>query len=571
MADPVLTRLRGTKPVAATSPQDHVVLLDPSGMPTGSAVKRDVHHADTPFHLAVSCYVVRDDGSVLLTRRAPGKTFAGLWTNACCGHPRPDEELDQAVRRHLAHELGAEPLRLRLALADFTYRAVAGNGVVEHELCPVFVAEVGDTPLSLNPIEADDFEWVPWSNLVRRAEDEPGSLSPWCVSQISRLAALSDEPIVWVRSRPTAAKFARATGDGRPDPFRRMGTDVEVAIEQFLGRANTHLGILDPLSTELTEPIARLYRAGGKRLRPCLVYCGHAAASAPSSTDRRNVAHLGAAVEMLHTFALLHDDVMDRSELRRGQPTAHTWFARVHERDEHPTPGRDGGQWFGNSAAIVAGDLAFVWADELLDCLDIDDSLFRRIRGVFDLLRREVIAGQYLDLRLSSHSATDRQALSVALLKSARYTVTRPLQLGATLAGVDEKAIAALCAYGDAVGIAFQLRDDVLGVFGDPIVTGKGNAEDLRSGKASLLLVRALELASPNDLSVLQGCLGVEDLDDASVDRCRAAVLSSGAVASIEALIASLLETAMGALVELRADVAADLAELADLLAYRAT
>lgn len=182
-----------------------------------------------------------------------------------------------------------------------------------------------------------------------------------------------------------------------------------------------------------------------------------------------------------------------------------------------------------------------------------------------------MIAGQYLDLRLSSHSATDRQALSVALLKSARYTVTRPLQLGATLAGADEQTIADLCAYGDAVGVAFQLRDDVLGVFGDPMVTGKSNAEDLRSGKASLLLVRALELASPDDLSVLRSCLGVEDLDEASVDRCRAAVLASGAVASIEALIASHLETAMGALSGIGADVATDLAELADLLSYRTT
>lgn len=332
-----------TKSETAPPPDDHVVLLDAVGMPIGSAVKRDIHHANTPFHLAVSCYVVRDDGAVLLTRRAPRKTFPGLWTNACCGHPRPGEELYQAVLRHLQHELGAEPLRLRLAIPDFTYRAVADNGVVEHELCPVFIAEVDDTPLSINPFEADDFEWVTWSNLVRRAEDEPGSLSPWCVPQISRLAGLFDEPVLWVRNKPTTTKFGRSTGDGRPDPFGRMSTDVDVVIEEFLGHADIDLGILDPLTTELAEPIAQLYRAGGKRLRPCLVYCGHAAADSPSSTDRRNVAHLAAAVEILHTFALLHDDVMDRSQLRRGLPTAHAWFARLHERNSERPSSSDGG------------------------------------------------------------------------------------------------------------------------------------------------------------------------------------------------------------------------------------
>jgi geranylgeranyl diphosphate synthase type I len=213
--------------------------------------------------------------------------------------------------------------------------------------------------------------------------------------------------------------------------------------------------------------------------------------------------------------------------------------------------------------------LAFVWADELLDRLDIDAATFRRVRGVFDLLRREVIAGQYLDLRLSGPCATDQQALSVALLKSARYTVTRPLQIGATLAGADDATIDSLRVYGDAMGVAFQLRDDVLGVFGDPVITGKGNAEDLRSGKASLLLVRALELAAPSDLRLLRRCLGVEDLDEQSVRRCREAVLASGAVASIEALITSQLATAKGALDGLPASVAADLAELADQLAHR--
>lgn len=567
MTDHLLTRPSHNRFELPTSPDDHVVLLSPNGTPAGTAIKREVHHANTPLHLAVSCYVVRGDGQVLLTQRAAKKlTFPGLWTNACCGHPRPDEPLASAVRRHMEHEIGVSPTALRLALPDFAYRAEM-SGLVEHELCPVFVAEVSDSAVELNPAEADDAEWVAWPTLLARATDDPNSLSPWSVSQIARLTQMFDDPLTWVRQRPSRpnAVSSRPSSSPRPDPFRRMGNDVDDVVERFIASAHLDLGILDPLTAELTEPIARLYRAGGKRLRPCLVYCGHAASGAPQTPARENLAYLAASIEMLHTFALLHDDVMDRSELRRGHPTAHKWFTTLH----HPTRVEGGDEWFGNSAAIVAGDLAFVWADELLDRLDVDDATFRRVRSVFDVLRREVIAGQYLDLRLSGPWANDQQALSVALLKSARYSVTRPLHIGATLAGADDSTIGSLCAYGDAVGVAFQLRDDVLGVFGDPMETGKGNAEDLRSGKASLLLVRALQLAAPADARLLQECLGKPVLNRAQEDRCREAVLASGAVASIEALIAANLESGVSALVGLPGDVTSDLVELAQQLAHR--
>lgn len=541
------------------------MLLDHFGRESGSAVKRFVHHAATPFHLAVSCYAVRGDGKVLLTRRAAGKTFEGVWTNACCGHPRPGETLQDAVRRHLADELGTTACQIRVALPDFTYRATASNGVVEHELCPVFVAEIDDAALELNPLEADAAEWMTWSDLVQRATLEPHSLSPWCVTQIARLSTLFGDPLTWARGPAPAAATAKVARNAhRPEPFHRMGGAVDDVIERFMLEAHESLCELDPLASELTGPIMSLYRAGGKRLRPVLVYCGHSAGGGRANTDE-DLAYVAAAVEMLHTFALLHDDVMDRSVLRRGSPTAHRRFADVRE---SAADGRH--DWFGNAAAIVAGDLAFVWADELLDRVQADDVTMREVRYLFNLLRREVITGQYLDLRLAGPCATDQQALSVALLKSARYTVTRPLQLGATLASADEAILRALCTYGDAMGIAFQLRDDVLGVFGDPAVTGKGNSEDLRSGKSSLLLVRALELAAPADRTVLLESLGCEELDEATEARCREVVLTSGALASVEALIVAQLDISMSALQWLPADVAQDLEALALQLAHRA-
>ena len=248
---------------APTSADDHVILLGHLGRETATAVKRDVHHADTPFHLAVSCDAVRADGKVLLTRRAAGKTFAGLWTNACCGHPRPGEVHRDAVRRHMAHEIGAIPRALRFCLGDFTYRAEASNGVVEHELCPVFVAEIDDVPIELNPSEADDAEWVTWADLVRRADQQPLSLSPWCVAQTARLRMLFDDPLTWVRSSAPKPRSQSAHATlPRPNPFGRIGSNVDDVVERFLHTANGDFAELDPLAAKLTEPITALYRAG---------------------------------------------------------------------------------------------------------------------------------------------------------------------------------------------------------------------------------------------------------------------------------------------------------------------
>jgi geranylgeranyl diphosphate synthase type I len=193
-----------------------------------------------------------------------------------------------------------------------------------------------------------------------------------------------------------------------------------------------------------------------------------------------------------------------------------------------------------------------------------------RVRSIFTTLRSEVIAGQYMDLRLAAPTAQDDQALRVALLKSGRYTVTRPLELGAALAGADAELISALRSYGDAIGVAFQLRDDVLGVFGSPDCTGKGASEDLRDGKASLLLVRAVELASPRDRGELLATLGSADADDAALDRCRKIVRRSGALASVEALIASKADQARRAVRHLPGPAAGHLLRLGELLVDRA-
>jgi isopentenyl-diphosphate Delta-isomerase len=183
-----------------TSPDDApVVLLDEDRRPIGQLPKSQVHHAATPLHLAFSCYVFDDSGldgsgAVLMTRRATSKkTWPGVWTNTCCGHPLPGEAASEAAARRLREELGLRLLRWAVALPDFSYRAVAPDGVVENEFCPVLVGSVDGQPRP-DPAEVLDYQWAAWPDVVALVEAAPWAISPWSALQIPRLAALDRPP-----------------------------------------------------------------------------------------------------------------------------------------------------------------------------------------------------------------------------------------------------------------------------------------------------------------------------------------------------------------------------------------
>lgn len=178
-------------PPSGTAHTESVVLLDEGGHAIGTTDKRSVHHADTPLHLAFSCYVFDPDGNVLVTRRALRKhTWPGVWTNACCGHPGPGEGLEEAVRRRVGQELGVEVADLRLLLPEFRYRAEM-DGVVENEMCPVFVATVTG-PLRPDPDEVAEVAWEPWTSFRAGILDGTRDVSPWCRDQI---ALLPEDPV----------------------------------------------------------------------------------------------------------------------------------------------------------------------------------------------------------------------------------------------------------------------------------------------------------------------------------------------------------------------------------------
>lgn len=182
-------------PVRARRDPEQVVLLAPDGTAIGTAAKSAVHTTRTPLHLAFSCYLLDEEGSLLLTRRALGKaTWPGVWTNTCCGHPLPGEPPESAVRRRLGQELGVQVDALRCALPGFAYRAVDASGIVENEICPVWVGRLRrDADLTPDPAEVMDLAWVPWDDLVRTATAAPQLLSPWSVLQILELATLGHD------------------------------------------------------------------------------------------------------------------------------------------------------------------------------------------------------------------------------------------------------------------------------------------------------------------------------------------------------------------------------------------
>ena len=365
-------------------------------------------------------------------------------------------------------------------------------------------------------------------------------------------------------SRVPPLQIVPGTLDVAPDdPLAAVRDHVDALLDAYLHDRVEDLVAMDPALRRVGREIAGLVSAPGKRLRPAFVYWGYRAAGAP---DDPAVLAPAAAVELLHAFALIHDDIMDRSAERRGRPAVHASLAAAHRRAGH----RGDPDWFGVGGGILAGDLAFVWADQLLDGADLPPEALDRARQVFGALRVEVMAGQYLDLRLAGlPNATEDDATRVALLKSGRYTVTRPLQMGAAIADAGDDVVGALCEYGDAVGLAFQLRDDVLGLFGDPATTGKSAVEDLREGKRTLLVLRALDLCGPAARTALDSLLGDPDLDEDGADRAREVIVSCGALDAVERLCADRRSVAVAALDPVARPARAALERLAELALYR--
>jgi len=363
---------------------------------------------------------------------------------------------------------------------------------------------------------------------------------------------------------------------------------VQRTIDDFLAERTTQLGAITRELSAVTD-VARDFLSGGKRFRALFCYWGWQSVSRrgdgfdplphdAASTDLDGVVLAASALEVFHAAALVHDDIMDKSDTRRGKFSAHRLFESVH---------REGG-WdgdaaqFGEAAALLLGDLLLGWSDELFDAggsvLTVAGAA-RAGRVEFARMRTEVTAGQYLDI-LEENSwlvHPESEALSrahrVIVYKSAKYSVEAPLAIGGALAGATAEQLAALRAFGLPLGVAYQLRDDLLGVFGDPAVTGKPAGDDLREGKRTVLVALARTRLPANARSVIDELMGDPELDSQQIDIMRTALRDSGAPDEVERIIDHNVALAHTAIAEAPLARAAkdELLELADRVTRRSS
>ena len=320
---------------------------------------------------------------------------------------------------------------------------------------------------------------------------------------------------------------------------------VQAALEDFLDEQAARLAPLGPDAARLLAE-ARTSVSGGKRFRAAFCYWGFRAVAGTSydETTDHALVRACASLELLHASALVHDDYMDASDTRRGRPATHRGFAAEHRGDGW----RGDPEQYGASAAILLGDLLLSWSDELLRRCGLPTDLVVAALEVFDRCRTEVITGQFLDVSVQARGEADVDAaMTVLRYKSAKYSIERPLHIGATLAGGTPEQLRRLSAFGLPLGEAFQLRDDLLGVFGDPSATGKPAGDDLVEGKRTVLVALALDAAPPPEASRLDGALGTT-LTDADVVELRRIIDASGAHQQVERVIGELAATATGAL-----------------------
>lgn len=358
---------------------------------------------------------------------------------------------------------------------------------------------------------------------------------------------------------------------------------VSAEISAFL---NEQAAVLDSMGPELVPVhlMASQLLCGGKRMRPAFCLWGYvAAAGIPSDDELKSLLTAAGSLDVLHVSALIHDDLMDSSDLRRGRPAAHRQFEALHAN----------AGWLGDSAAfgragaILLGDLLVMWSAQMLHGGGLDQSTLERALPIVEAMRTEVTCGQYLDIVAQAHPLRKRapaigslrptielaldDASRVVEYKAARYTVQRPCQIGAALGGGDDELYFALGAYGSPLGRAFQFRDDLLGVFGDPKVTGKPAGDDLREGKRTVLVAHAYAHAGDAGQKLLLERLGDPALDEIGIGELQQVIVESGARDAVESMINENYERALKSLhdTEITSEGQTGLTALADAAVRR--
>jgi geranylgeranyl diphosphate synthase type I len=352
-----------------------------------------------------------------------------------------------------------------------------------------------------------------------------------------RLTAIDGRARVQTSTLQPTAAAPKTQTDLRGDRWRTITRGaVQAVIDDFVAmRCGPEL---HSAGIGVASEVLRDFVAGGKCVRSTFMYLGWLC----GADDDGAALRAAASLELLHAFALLQDDVMDGSVLRRGRPSGHVAFARWHRHlGLSGSPTR-----FGDSAAVLLGDMCLVWAEQMMRESGVPAACLARVWPRYDAMRTELAVGQFADLINDARGfPTLDKVLDVSRRKSGHYTVRRPLEMGAAMAACGDHVMTLLAGYGDAIGEAFQMRDDVLGIFGAPAITGKPIGSDLAERKATTVVAAAYHLANPSLRRQLRDLMSADDLDDSELRRWAELIRDTGAVDWIERLIDSRLDRAL--------------------------
>ena len=334
---------------------------------------------------------------------------------------------------------------------------------------------------------------------------------------------------------------------------------IDAELEAFTRSRSAELKAIDPHLSPVAEALTEFVVEGGKRFRPIFAYLGYlGSGGVPASS----ILTACSALELVHVCALIHDDVMDGSDSRRNKLAIHKRFENLHRDNSYV----GNSERFGVAAAILLGDLALSWSDQMIGESGVTDLESKRANPVFFEMRAELMAGQYLDVLEGALGKSDSErSLKIARYKSGRYSIERPLRFGAALAGASDSLQAALSDFGLPLGEAFQLRDDILGVFGDSELTGKPSGDDIREGKRTVLIAMTAERSSPDDRAKIDRSLGDPTLSASQVAEIQRLIEDSGALSECEGLIERLLDQSLKSLEhpEMNVEIAKSLREMA--------
>ncbi|MDN6123485.1 MAG: polyprenyl synthetase family protein [Brevibacterium sp.] len=363
----------------------------------------------------------------------------------------------------------------------------------------------------------------------------------------------ADEPSAVDTDGAEAAESSRQNNTiAALDSPESIAAQVSTRIEGFLESKAAQFLAISPDADEIGRALLD-FTQGGKKIRPVLLWWGFQLAVGDDSSRGAladGVADAAGSLELLHAAALIHDDVIDHSDTRRGKPALHRQFESQHSKLRY----QGAAEPFGVAAAIVIGDICLALSEELFERSQTMLGITQLARGLRATLRRDVMVGQYLDVLAEVVPLEDERigerAWEVLSFKSAKYSVEQPLLLGAALGGADEDQLEEISRFGLPLGQAFQLRDDVLGVFGDPAATGKPAGDDIREGKRTVLIAESMKKLSPEQIRILAIRLGDPNLSDAEVGECVSMLTESGGLEAVESSIRDKYEEALSVIRE---------------------